>query len=95
MSGIQQAPWWLGLLLVFLAGAAYEACCAYWVHYSERDAAEEAALCSMGACLVTVFGIEESIHWWPSVVAFVFGYGAGTWAVIKVKTYRKKRGAVR
>lgn len=76
-------------LLAFVAGATIEICCVGWVHFSERDRAGATAFCSVLIAIAQVTGIAEAIHGGPGAVAFVAGYGAGTYASVKVKSRYK------
>lgn len=72
-------------LLVFLSGALIECACVFWVHFSERGRAGATALCSMSIALAEVFGIGESIRHGLVTVAYVLGYGLGTYGAVRWK----------
>lgn len=73
------------LALAFASGAAYECGCVFWVHYSESGRAGRAVLWSMFNAIVTVVGVEQFLKGWPFVAAYVLGFGAGTYAAIRIK----------
>lgn len=77
-------------LLVFLAGAFYEALCVGWVHYSERERPTPTALFSMCVGLSQVVGIGESAHDWHEAPFFILGCGVGTYAAVR---YKKRKRA--
>ncbi len=71
--------------LTLCCGAVYECACVFWVHYSEGNRAWRAVAFSMLAALVTVIGIEQSIRRAAFVLAYVLGYGVGTYLAISIK----------
>jgi hypothetical protein len=73
------------LLLTFLCGAAYELACVFWVHFSEKNQSLPAVFWSCGAALVTVIGLGEALHRPLFIVAYVLGFGTGTWFAIQIK----------
>ena len=73
------------LVLTFFCGAIYECACVFWVHYSEKNKAEFAALWSCVAALVTVIGLGEALHRPTFIAAYVAGFGTGTWIAVKIK----------
>ena len=72
-------------LVSFISGAAFEAACVGWVHYSERRRPIITALFSMVAALAEVTGVGESIHDWHYAPLFILGYGFGTFAAVELK----------
>jgi hypothetical protein len=77
-------------LLTFLAGAAYEAACVAWVHYSEKGRPVITALFSMMAALAEVSGVGGSVHDWRVAPFFVLGYGVGTYSAVEFKRRRSR-----
>ena len=73
----------------FLAGAAYEAACVGWVHYSEKGRPISTALFSMALALAQVVGVGESVKDWHMAPFFVLGYAAGSFCAVEFK--RRKR----
>ena len=78
----------LSALFAFASGAAYEAGCVAWVHYSERQKPLPTAGFSMLCALAEVVGIGESIHDWRIAPFFVLGYGVGTFCAVELKRRR-------
>lgn len=76
------------LALTFLCGAAYECGCVFWVANSEAGRSVPAVFWSMFNALVTCIGIEQFLKGWVFVVAYVLGYGFGTYVAIEVKKRR-------
>lgn len=76
---------YLSLLVTFLCGAGYEFSCVFWVYYSEKYQAIKAVIWSMTVALITVIGVEQFLKGFPFVIAYVLGYGAGTYFAIKIK----------
>lgn len=72
-------------VVAFVSGAAFEASCVAWVHYSEKNEAAKAAFVSMLIALANLAGVGESLHDLRVAPAFVLGYGLGTYATIKLK----------
>ena len=72
-------------LLALASGFAIETACVYWVHFSERNKALPTALCSMLIGAAQVCGIGESIRDWRVGIAFVLGYGIGTFTAVQRK----------
>lgn len=83
---------WLEALVTFLSGAIFEAGCVAWVHYSEKNEAAKAAIVSMLNALVTLVGVGESLRDLRMAPAYVLGYGAGTYVMIRWKMARMGRG---
>lgn len=73
----------IAILLTFLAGFTIECACVFWVHFSERGAAARTAFFSMCIGSAQVLGIGESIHDPKAGVAFVLGYGVGTYVTVR------------
>ena len=71
------------LLITFLSGFLIECACVFWVHYSERGLAAKTAFFSMIVGTAQVLGIGESIRDPWCGVAFVAGYGAGTFLTVR------------
>lgn len=71
--------------IAFASGFAIETACVYWVHFSERGRALPTALCSVVIGTAQVAGIGESIRDWRVGVAFVAGYGLGTYTAVRRK----------
>jgi hypothetical protein len=84
--------WTYGLLLTFTCGAAYEACCVFWVHFTKELKALQAAFWSVVVCCVTITGTEQFLHDWQNKLAYVLGFGTGTCAAILLKRYMTPRG---
>lgn len=76
----------LHALIAFAGGAAYEAACVGWVHYSEKGRPTATATFSMLAALAEVGGIFESVHDLRVAPFFVLGYGVGTYAAVWFKS---------
>lgn len=80
---------WVGALtLTFACGAAYECGCVFWVAHSEAGRASPAVGWSMFNALVTAIGVEQFLKGPAFVVAYVLGYGAGTYVAIKIKALK-------
>lgn len=77
----------LHALLVFVCGAAYEACCVGFVHFSERGRASLTALFSMLAAAAELTGIIDSARNLALAPVFVVGYGTGTYLAVRVKRW--------
>ncbi len=77
----------LTCLTAFLSGLIFESGCVWWVHFSERGKAVQAALISMLCALTQVVGIGEAIHDWRVASLFILGYGVGTYLMIKMKKH--------
>jgi len=75
-------------LLTFGCGALYESCCVFWVHFAEKLKAGNAAFWSMLVCVVTIAGTEQFLQNGWNKVAYVLGFGAGTYAAIFIKKWR-------
>jgi hypothetical protein len=73
------------LVLTYLCGAAYELGCVFWVHYSESEQTWKAVRWSCFNALVTIIGIEGALQTLPLKVAFVLGFGSGTYLAINLK----------
>lgn len=73
-------------LLAFVSGAAYEAACVGWVHYSERGKAGITSVFSMLAATAEVAGVLDSVHDMRVAPFFVLGYGVGTYLAVKLKS---------
>ena len=71
--------------LAFLGGAAYEAACVAWVHFSERGEAGKTAAAAMLCAAAQVIGIGESVHTLIAAPFFIIGYGVGTWGAVRYK----------
>lgn len=71
------------VIVAFVCGFAYEAACAYWVRYAEQRKPWHASAWSCFAALVTVIGLGEALHRPLPIVAYVIGYGCGTFAVVR------------
>lgn len=72
-------------LLTFACGAAYECGCVFWVYYSEKRRAGPAVAWSCFNALVTVIGIESFLKSWLFALAYVIGFGVGTYLAIRIK----------
>lgn len=72
-------------LLTFVCGAAYECGCVFWVHYSERSRRIPAVGWSMFNCMVTMIGTEAFLTHWQVKIAFMAGFGTGTYFAIGLK----------
>jgi len=68
--------------VAFTAGVLIEAVAVMWLHYSERDAPVRAAACSMLQAGAQVVGLGESFASRGAAVAFVLGYGCGTFTAV-------------
>jgi len=80
--------------LTFVSGFLIECSCVFWVHYSERRQPAKTAFFSMIVGTAQVLGIGESIRDPWSGIAFVVGYGAGTYLTVRyLKTRLEARGA--
>lgn len=77
-------------LVALVAGAAYEAACVGWVHFSERGRALPTAGFSMLAALAEVTGVLDSVRDIRVAPFFVLGYGVGTYAAVR---WKSRRGA--
>ena len=75
---------WLAIC-AFLSGALYEMGCVFWVHYSEAGRARPAVGWSMFNAIVTIAGTEAFLTGWVPRVAFVLGFGTGTYFAIRLK----------
>lgn len=73
------------LLLTFACGAAYECGCVFWVHYAERDRRLPAVAWSCFNAAVTVIGVESFLKGLPMAVAYVMGFGTGTYLAMLIK----------
>lgn len=80
---------YLSLLIALISGALFEFGCVYWVHYSERSQAFKASIWSMIVATTTVVGIGESIKDKRVAIAYIIGYGIGTYLAI---TFKPNRG---
>lgn len=78
------------LLLTFFCGAGYELGCVFWVHYSEKNSSGLAVFWSCFNALVSVIGLGEAIHRPLFIAVYVAGFGAGTYAAIKIKMRKKE-----
>ena len=78
-------------VLTFVCGAAYECGCVFWVHYSEQGRARPAVVWSCFNALVTVVGIETFLRSWLFVVAYVLGFGTGTYLAIRIKNWLRTK----
>jgi hypothetical protein len=75
------------ILLPFVAGVTIESACVLWVHFSERGFAGYTALCSMLVATAQVMGLSDALLSKQAArVAFVAGYGCGTFATVYLKT---------
>lgn len=81
----------LSFLLTFIAGGAYECGCVFWVHYSETGQKRPAVMWSMFNACMTIIGVEEFIHSPALKVAYVLGFGCGTYLAIRYKSKWIKR----
>lgn len=79
------------VLLTFACGAVYELACVFWVHYSEKGRARAAVGFSMLAALVTVVGVEQFLKSHAFAVAYIAGFGTGTYLAIRIKTWLRSR----
>lgn len=71
-------------IVTFVSGAAYEATCVFWVHYSEKGSLKTTVF-SMLAATAEVAGIGASVHDWHLAPFFIVGYGTGTALAVIVK----------
>lgn len=71
---------------VLIAGAAHEAVCVGWVHFSERGRPKTTALFSMLAATSEVSGILSSVHDWRMAPFYIAGFGVGTYAAVRWKS---------
>lgn len=70
-------------LIAFFGGLVMELTAVFWVHHTEKRAAEKAGLVSCVQATAMVFGLGETYHaGWPAL-AFIVGYGTGTYIGIK------------
>lgn len=83
-SGVRVSPV-AAAALALASGFAIETACVYWVHFSDRNRAGATALCSMAVGTAQICGIGESIKDWRVGVAFVAGYGIGTYTAVRRK----------
>lgn len=72
--------------IAFLGGAIYEAAAVAWVRYSEMRAPWRAAFFSCVVACALVTGIERAVADRLSAFAFIFGYGVGTFAAVRLRT---------
>lgn len=79
-------------IFTFLCGAAYECGCVFWVHYSEKGKKLPAVLWSCFNALVTVLGIESFLKNWVLALAYILGFGAGTYLAMRIKSRLKIDG---
>ena len=77
-------------ILTFLCGAAYECACVFWVHHTEGGRALRAVPWSMFAALVTAIGVEGFLTRRVFIIAYVLGFGAGTYLAVKIKQRLKE-----
>jgi hypothetical protein len=84
----------LGLfLLTYLAGAAYECGCVFWVHYAERYRKVPASMWSgFNAAIVTIVGVESFLSSDCLKLAYVLGFMTGTWCAILIKRRMAEQG---
>ena len=73
------------IFITFVCGVAYEFGCVFWVAHSESRRAYKAAIWSMFVALVTCVGVEHFLKGPYFIVAYVLGYGFGTFVGIKFK----------
>lgn len=77
---------WLSVIVAFLSGAAIEACCVGWVHYSERGKALQTAAFSALIGIADVTGMADAITKRGAyAIAFVIGYTIGTYVTVRIK----------
>lgn len=69
--------------IAFFGGGFSEACCLFWVNASERGKAGRAAVFSMLYAIAIERGVGEAIHTHAGEIAFVLGFGFGTWASVR------------
>ena len=72
-------------ILTFVCGAAYECGCVFWVHHSEKGNVKPAVLWSCFNASVTVIGVESFLKSPIFVLAYVMGFGTGTYFAIRLK----------
>ena len=72
-------------ILTFLAGFIVEASCVFWVHYHEKNKANQVGLFSLIVCTCQVLGIGESIHNRYMCVLYIIGYSLGGYFATKYK----------
>jgi len=78
----------LACAIAFISGAAYEAGCVAWCHYSEHNDPTRAAVSSLFLAVCQVAGIGESVSDWRAAPFFVCGYAIGTFGAV---TWKKRR----
>lgn len=74
---------WADAAVAFLGGAFSEACCLFWVNAAEQGRAGRSAVFSMLYAVAIERGVGEAIHGRLGELAFVAGFGFGTWASVR------------
>jgi len=79
--------------IAFVAGAAYEAGCVFWVHNAERGRPWTTGV--LAACIgaVELTGLLQAIHGLAPAASLVVGYGVGTGVAVAVKRWWVLRSA--
>jgi hypothetical protein len=80
----------LACIITFISGAAYEAGCVAWCHYSEHNDPLRAAVASLFISTCQIAGIGESVSDWRVAPLFVLGYGIGTFGAVAWKKHHTK-----
>ena len=73
------------LIAAYLSGLFYEAGCVFWIHFSEAGKQWPAVGWSMFNAIVTITGVEAFLTGWPYKLAYVLGFGSGTYVAIRLK----------
>ena len=71
------------MLLVFLAGVAYECSYLLWLHVSARGKPWLSAVVSVVCGAVSLYGVSAVVRGpesWPWLLA---GYGVGSWVTVR------------
>lgn len=76
-------------VIAFVSGAVSEALCVFWISASQRGDAILAAILSMLYALAIERGVGEAIHTLPGEVAFILGFGFGTFVAVYLKKFWK------
>ncbi len=74
------------MVLTFACGAAYECGCVFWVHHSERGHRLPAVWWSCFNAAVTAIGVEAFLTGVAPAIAYVIGFGVGTFITMHIKS---------
>ena len=73
------------MIWVFLVGVAYEFLATVWAQAIAARRASLAGLCASGCAVCTVTGVGASLASRPAAVAFVLGYGVGSFLAVRLR----------